>query len=79
MHGEGGRYGKGGMHGNRGVCNKGDTCVAGDVHGGGGACVVKRVCVMGWGYAWQKAGMGAGETATEAGGMHPTGMHSCTE
>ena len=21
----------------------------------------------------------AGETATEAGGMHPTGMHSCLE
>ena len=78
MHGEGGRYGKGACMAIGGCVTRG-TRVAGDVHGGGGACVVKRVCVMGWGYAWQKAGMGAGETATEAGGMHPTGMHSCTE
>ena len=26
--------------------------------------------------AWQE-GMHLGDTATEAGGMHPTGMHSC--
>ena len=42
---------------------------------------------MAGGYAWWgcarqggvngKGGMCAGETATEAGGMHPTGMHSC--
>ena len=28
------------------------------------------------GGAWQ-GGMQAGETATEAGGTHPTGMHPC--
>ena len=50
--------------------------------GGGG------VGVCGGGHAWQgvcgKGGMcggggvRAGETTTEGGGAHPTGMHSCT-
>ena len=37
------------------------------MHGSG--CVVR-------GHAWQ-GDMRAGETATEAGGTHPAGMHSC--
>ena len=45
------------------------ACVIPSVHGGG-ACVAEGVCV------WQ-GGVRAGETATEAGGMRPTGMHSC--
>ena len=32
--------------------------------------------VHGRGHSWQ-GGVHAGETATEAGGTHPTGMHSC--
>ena len=32
------------------------------------------MCEGGAGVAW---GMRAGEMATEAGGMHPTGMNSC--
>ena len=39
------------------------TCIAGG-HARQGACVVG-------------GGMHAGEMATEAGGTHPTGMHSC--
>ena len=49
----------------------GDMYGGGSVHGEGacmGVCMV-GVCVEG--------GMHAGETATEAGGTHPTGMHSC--
>ena len=36
----------------------------GGIHGRGWACVVGGMCM-------------AEETATAAGGMHPTGMHSC--
>ena len=48
----------------------------GGMHARGGACVPR-----GWGHAylggvWPGACV-AGETATTAGGMHPTGMHSC--
>ena len=61
---------------------KGYVCVAGDMHG-------KGVCIAG-GHAWQggmhgggmHGGRGAcvaGETATTADGMHPSGMHSCYE
>ena len=44
-----------------------------------GACVAegvhdRSVCVVG---AYMAVGMHAGETVTEAGGTHPTGMHSC--
>ena len=40
----------------------------------GGACVAEAGC------AWQGGqARVARETATEAGGMHPTGMHSCLE
>ena len=46
------------------------------VHGQG-------TCMGRWEHAWQcggvngKGGMCAGETAIEAGDMHPVGMHSC--
>ena len=38
---------------------------------------VHRGVVRGEGGVHGNGGMRAGETATEAGGMHPTGMHSC--
>ena len=44
------------------------TCIAGDVHDGE-LCVWQGVCMAG-------GGVRAGETATEAGGTHPTGMYS---
>ena len=40
-----------------------------------GACVA-RGCVAG-GMRGKGGGLHAGETATEAGSTHPTGMHSC--
>ena len=53
---------------------------------GQGACVAGGACMAG-GHAWQGVCMArgtcvaracvAGETATAAGGTHPTGMHSC--
>ena len=45
----------------------------GGVHGGGHAW--QGVC--GWGDMHGRWDMHAGETATEAGGTHPTGMNSC--
>ena len=44
------------------------TCMA-----GGGMC--GRGVYMEGGHAWQS--VCAGETVSEAGGKHPTGMHSC--
>ena len=48
--------------------------------GEGGPCVARehdRGCAW-WGeHVWQ-GGMRAGETATEASGTHPIGMHSCS-
>ena len=59
----------------RGVCSGGGSiyvvgcvCVAGGMHGG--------VCVWWWERVWQ-GDVCVGETATEAGGTHPIGMHSC--
>ena len=65
-----------------GVCGGGDVwqgmCMVGGIHGrGGGMC--------GEGHAWLGSGGGMSgrgdacmqETATEADGTHPTGMHSC--
>ena len=46
----------------------GGACVWWGYVCGSGTCMV-RVCVVG--------GMHAGETATEMGGTHPKGMHSC--
>ena len=46
---------------------------------GGGGCMAERAWERG--RAWQKehgrGGVHAGETATDAGGTHPTGMYSC--
>ena len=69
-----------GMYMAWGVCEARGHAWQGDMHGRG-------VCVAGgyaWGHAWQGAcmvgrgGMCAGETVTEVGGTHPTGMHSCS-
>ena len=69
---------------NWGVCGKGGVCMAkGGMRGEGGhawqgACVVKGG-IHGKG-GWMVKGEGecmAGETATAAGGTHPTGMHCC--
>ena len=67
----GGHAWQGGVHGR--------ACVAGGMHGKGvcmaggnvwwGVCVAEGVCMAGQ--------CVAGETATAAGGTHPTGMHSC--
>ena len=42
----------------------------------GGACMLQGG-VCGEGAYMAGGGMRAGERATEAGGTHPTGMHSC--
>ena len=60
MHGGGGMCGDGGMHGKGGHAWQGGMC-------GRGACMAEGR------HAWQ-GGMQAGEMATEAGGMHPTGI-----
>ena len=54
--------GGGGMHAREGHAWQG-ACVAGSMHGREGVSVVGVVR--------------AGDTATEAGDTHPTGMHSC--
>ena len=59
----------GGMSG-RGACMAEGACMTGGVHG-------KGAHIAG-GHVWQGGGACvAGETATAADGMHPTGMHSC--
>ena len=64
-----------------GICGRGcvwqgvsmvGSCMAGGMHGRGHAWQGKH----GRGYAWLGVCV-AGEMATAAGGMHPTGMHSC--
>ena len=73
----------GGMHGRghvwqRGMRGRGYGWQLG-VHGKGGGMHGREACVA-EGYVWQGAwwqGMHAGETVIEAGGTHPTGMHSC--
>ena len=50
------------------MCGRG-ACVAGGIYGRG--CAWQGVCMAGGG------GMYAGETVTQVGSMHPTGMHSC--
>ena len=57
---------RGGRHSWQGVCMAGD-CMVGDMH-------FRDMC--GGGCAWWGACV-AGEMATAADGMHPTGMHSC--
>ena len=67
---------KGGSHARQmGACMAGGMC-------GRGACMVGGCAWQrGW-HAWQGVcvvggSCVAGETATEADGTHPTGMHSC--
>ena len=60
----------GGRHPWQGACMGGGMCGR-----GGEACMVLG-CVW-WGCAWRVCD--AGETATETGGMLPTGMHSFLE
>ena len=56
------------------------TPVCDSVHGGWHAWQRRGACVAGGmhgkGHMWQE-GVHAGEMATEVGGTHPTGMHSC--
>ena len=63
---QGGMHGKGDICGEVGICGGSmcdeGVCMVGGMHGRG-ACMV--------------GGMHAGETTTEAGRTHPTGMHSC--
>ena len=51
------------------------ACLAGGGHvwqgGMAGGYVISGACMVG------RGGLPAGQTATEAGGMRPTGMHSC--
>ena len=42
-----------------------------------GACMAKGACVAKGGMHGEGGACMAGETATAADGMHPTGMHSC--
>ena len=83
----------GGVHDRGGGCMAGwgcawqeacmaGACVAGvgHVHGRGGVYIVRSVHgrgVQGRGHAWQGGACMAGEMATAAEGMHPTGIHSC--
>ena len=76
--------GPGRVHGPRGggVHGPGGVSGPGGVHGLG--CLVQRGA-WSWGGAWSGGmhGLGGGpggdpsKMATAAGGMHPTGMHSC--
>ena len=70
--------GEGGVHGEGGTC-----MVKWGMRGKGGhvweACMA-RGCLWQKGLAWPGGeGVHAGETATEEGSMHPTGMHSCNQ
>ena len=67
----GGCAGQGGVHDRESMHGRG--CVAGGMCGGGmhGRRHVWQGCVCGRGTCM------AGEMATVADGMHPTGMHSC--
>ena len=79
MHGKGACV-AGGMHGEGGMCGKG-ACMVGGMHGGG----MHGRGHAWWGHSWQgdMHGRGgacvAGEMATAAGGMHPTGIRSCSK
>ena len=74
MHGKGGMRDMG-MHGKEGTCHsKGvGACVVGEA-GIAGVCM-QGACMAG-GCVWWGS-VRAGETAIEARGTHPTGMHSC--
>ena len=64
-----------GMHSKEVLCGKGGMCVVKGGHAWQGMCMA-GACVEG-GHVWQ-GGMHALERATEAGGTHTTGMHSCS-
>ena len=70
----GGGMHTGGLYG-RGPCMAEGACMAGGVHGGR-TCVV-GVCTWQWGVRGGGGACMAGEMATEADSMHPTGIHSC--
>ena len=53
--------------------------VAGGMRSRRVACMVWVVWVCIGGGTCVAGGMHAGETATEAGGTHPSGMHSCSK
>ena len=76
MHDKGHAW-QGGIHG-KGACVVGGCAWQGSVHGRG-MCVVgvcgRRACIAGGMHGME--GVHPGEMATEAGGMHPTGMHPC--
>ena len=59
------------------ACTVKGGCMVGGVHGKG-VCLAKGggMCGEG-GIHGERGGMCAGETATEAGGMYPSGMHPC--
>ena len=70
------------VHGREGVWQRGawqGSYVEGKGHAGAcmvvGVCMVVGACVAGGMFG--RVGVCTGEIATEAGGMHPTGMHSC--
>ena len=70
----GGLCGEGVAYLVKGGCVRWGMCVTkGGMHGKGG--IHGRGCMWQRGYAWLVCV--AGETATAADGMHPTGMHSC--
>ena len=82
VHGQGGMHDKGG-HAWQGTYMAGGMC--GRAMHGKGACVVGGMCgretCVAVGNVWHGGNtwwgdMCAGETSTEAGGTHPTGMHS---
>ena len=56
------------VRGGGGICGRGCVCGIGGMCGGGGGVCGRGVCMVG--------SMRAGETATEASGIYPTGMHS---
>ena len=58
--------------------DEGGVCMTkGGMHGKGGACVAGGM--YGRGRVWQGGDLCVEETATEAGGAHPTEMHSCLD
>ena len=65
----------------RGASMVGAMCAGGHVCQGQGGIHGRECMAGGRGGVWQGACMvgdvNAGETATEAGSKHPTGMHSC--
>ena len=70
----GGMHGKGCMAG--GEMHSREACIVGGMYGRGACAVGVGACMAG---VWVVRGLHTGETATEAGCTHPTGMHSCSK